>query len=412
MKQFHQILAMTLVAGVSACHQDDDSLGHLSPEVRDSAGVRIVESPDPPVGSRLAWQVASAPAVTIGRTDGDPPYLLDDVRDAARLPDGRIVVADGGSNELRVFDAFGVHTATWRRRGEGPGEFTSLAGVGPWPGDSLVAWNARGGAIPVFDLEGNLGRSIPITSSEPVAVAATLRGGTIVTFSESMAEASRTAGGRLLAQAVHYRSSDAAGRPTGSLGVHPGRRIYSSQIAGQAFMMPVPFSPSVSAAAWGEFAVVAPNHRYEIRAYSADGVLQRIIRRDRALIASTAAHFDAHFLDLLRQREIRPATEAERDEALRESRRAFGDIPLPETLPAFATLIADAQDFLWVRDFEVPAEVPSSPAWTIVDPEGVILGHVETPLGLEIHEIGVDYILGRATDDLGVEYVQLWPLTR
>ena len=34
------------------------------------------------------------------------------------------------------------------------------------------------------------------------------------------------------------------------------------------------------------------------------------------------------------------------------------------------------------------------------------------PEGLEIYEIGADYILGHAWDDLGVEYVQFWTLER
>ena len=42
-----------------------------------------------------------------------------------------------------------------------------------------------------------------------------------------------------------------------------------------------------------------------------------------------------------------------------------------------------------------------------------MLGFVETPAGLQdIYEIGEDYILGRATDELGVEYVQVWSLSR
>lgn len=177
-------------------------------------------------------------------------------------------------------------------------------------------------------------------------------------------------------------------------------------------MMSLPFSRTTAAASWSDLAVVAPSHRYEIRAYDADADLRRIVRRDHALIDSTPAHRDAHFLDLLRRQGIRPTTEADRDEALRESRRAFADLPIPETLPAFASLMADALDHLWVREFATPTEASSAPLWAVFDPDGRVLGYIETPRGLEIHEIGADYILARTTDDLGVEYVQLWPLSR
>ena len=404
-----QVLAITLAFSASTCHLDRDPPANAGSEVRDSADIQIIENPRPPTDSGPVWEVASEAALEIGSADGDPPYLFDNVRGATRLRDGRIVIADGGSGELRVFDAAGLHTATWSRAGEGPGEFSSLAGIHRWRGDSLVAWNARGVSIAVFDLHGSLGRTFSITSTEPSAVSSVLRGGGILTYRETLAQTSRTAGGRRSVQEIHYQVRNAEGRPTASIGVQPGREIYSTQVAGQAFMLVVPFSRSTSAIPWGDLVVVAPNHRYEIRAYDADGVLQRIVRRAHMLIESTPAHLDAHFLDLLG---ARPTTEAQRDDALRESRQAFGDIPLPETLPAFATIMSDALDHLWVQEFEEPTEELASPLWTIFDPGGLVLGHLETPLGLDVLEIGADYILGCTTDDLGVEYVQLWSIRR
>ncbi len=98
----------------------------------------------------------------------------------------------------------------------------------------------------------------------------------------------------------------------------------------------------------------------------------------------------------------------------------MGDIPLPETLPAFAALVTDALDHLWVREFrildgefEIPGqEVSEGPLWSVFDPDGHVLGFVETPLDLRIYEIGADYLLGHTTDELGVESVELWPLAR
>lgn len=43
---------------------------------------------------------------------------------------------------------------------------------------------------------------------------------------------------------------------------------------------------------------------------------------------------------------------------------------------------------------------------------GQALGFLETPAGLTILEIGADYLLGRATDNLEVESVQVWALER
>jgi len=48
----------------------------------------------------------------------------------------------------------------------------------------------------------------------------------------------------------------------------------------------------------------------------------------------------------------------------------------------------------------------------VFDSLGVWLGTVTTPPGLEVHEIGVDQIIGVAKDDYDVPYVQVHRLTR
>ncbi len=50
--------------------------------------------------------------------------------------------------------------------------------------------------------------------------------------------------------------------------------------------------------------------------------------------------------------------------------------------------------------------------WSRHGPDGEVLGFVETPEGLLIYDIGEDYILGRVTDEMDVEFIQLWALER
>lgn len=85
---------------------------------------------------------------------------------------------------------------------------------------------------------------------------------------------------------------------------------------------------------------------------------------------------------------------------------------LPDTHPAFRRVRADELDHLWVQEYFLPEEAGPNPIWTVFDPEGHVLGFMETPAGLRIFQIGADYILGYATDELGVEYVQMWSLSR
>ena len=133
------IPATLSVLSAMACQSDGAPGGPMS-QLHDSAGIQIVENARPPDGSRLGWRFDPEPTVSIGVLEGDEPHMLFNVSDATRLTDGRIVVINGGTMEMRVFDGSGAHVATWGGRGEGPGEFTDLHQVERLTGDSTIAW--------------------------------------------------------------------------------------------------------------------------------------------------------------------------------------------------------------------------------------------------------------------------------
>ncbi|MDE2984600.1 MAG: hypothetical protein OXU69_07830, partial [Gemmatimonadota bacterium] len=68
------------------------------------------------------------PEYQIGEVEGSEPYLFTRIAGARRLLDGRVVVLDRESCELRFFDGEGGFLERTGGRGEGPGEFTSR----PW----------------------------------------------------------------------------------------------------------------------------------------------------------------------------------------------------------------------------------------------------------------------------------------
>ena len=127
----------------------------------DSAGVRIVENARPADTAFLDWRIGPEPSVTIGVAVGDEAQMLFRVSDAVRLSDGRVVVAETSSSELKVFDPTGTRVGTWGGRGEGPGEFPEymLQRIEPWPADSIVAWYGPGWRVSAFDSEGNFDRT-------------------------------------------------------------------------------------------------------------------------------------------------------------------------------------------------------------------------------------------------------------
>jgi len=52
------------------------------------------------------------------------------------------------------------------------------------------------------------------------------------------------------------------------------------------------------------------------------------------------------------------------------------------------------------------------PTWTVFADDGHVLGTVDTPPGLEIYQIGNDYVLGVWRDETDVEHVRLYGLSK
>ncbi len=399
-------VALAVVAlGAAACQPDrGGSRGLRAGQERDSAGIRIVENVRPPEGSRLDW-IGPEPSLSIGEREGEDPYLLHRVLDAARLPDGRIVVANRSSGELRVFDASGTYLAAWGGEGEGPGEFYSggLVEVEPWRGDSIMAWySAHAGVISVFDDDGNFGRSFRLGGLPPDVRwprAPRADGTILVTVNEEP-----------VGSGIEIWNGD--GTRAAYLGSHSEFETYERFFElDQAFHpYPVVYSRTLEMGLWGDLVFVALSNRYEFRAFRADGALARIVRLDHDPRPTTQADHDRYVereITALRRRNPPVSGELlKREREFHESRQ------MAETFPVFSKAMGDAAGHLWVREYDFPGEERPAPLWTVFDPEGRVLGFVETPAALEIDEIGEDYVLGRTVDELGVESVQMWPLDR
>ena len=341
-------LVLTAIGGVGVSASMTHPVRFLS---GGTTKVRIVDNPRPPDGSRLGWRIGPQPVVSIGGGEGGDAAMFSDATDATILRDGRIVVADRGTSELRVFDRSGTHVATWGGEGWGPGQFTDLYQVEPFQGDSIVAWSQRNGRLTVLDSQGNFGRVLLL-----------------------------------------YRDA---------MQLHFQRYLLEPRRDPQVI-----FGRRLVVAPWGDLLVVNATDRYEIRAFAAEGTLARVVRRDHGPRTPTPTQVDAYVEARVAQ------APGEAVEQRMELRRHYQSVPVADHLPAFGTVMADALDHLWVEEYEVPGEDSSAPLWTVFDAEGRALGFVETPVGLEIQEIGANYIVGRVEDDLGVDFVQVWSLER
>ena len=403
------MLVPVLAVGFSACGDASETreTAGVPLQIEDSAGIRILENARPPEGSRLDWRIGPGPAVSIGAVEGEDPYLFTWPRDATKLGDGRIVVADYGSAQLRVFDgASGTHVATWGGRGEGPGEFLELWDVERVSGDSIIAWGHA--TMSLFDPDGNHVRTTRLEKHAPTPV-----GPRPVWPVAAMDDGSLLASlSRAHIDTVLVEIWDTEGNLRGSLGTHLAY-VPLTWVGG--VRSPEIFGWDLKLAPWGDLAIVTPSERYEIRAFSTDGALARIIRMEHVPRAPTDVHLESYIeVEVYNQvpDALADMMEGDAEEMRAQARRELRNAPVAEHFPAFASVMTDRAGHLWVEEYEVIGEEAEGVLWAVFDPDGRVLGFVETPEGLEVYEIGEDYILGRVQDELEVDYIQVWPLER
>lgn len=111
------------------------------------------------------WSLSEDPTLEIGVVEGEEEYQLHRVGGSVRLDDGRIVVANTGSRELRVFGPDGDFLGSVGRDGEGPGEFRSPSRIRRLAGDTLMVWDDGLFRISLFDAEGDFLAMAPLLPS-------------------------------------------------------------------------------------------------------------------------------------------------------------------------------------------------------------------------------------------------------
>ncbi len=379
--------------GLAACGAGDR--GATGPVVRDSAGIAIVENAAPAWEEAEAWRVAAEPEVEIGVLEGEPAYQLDRVIDAVRLSDGRIVVANGGTGELRYYAADGRHLRTAGGEGGGPGEFRWLGRLLRLPGDTILAADWGSDRLSVMDPAGEYvaSRSAP----EPTAH---LDDGTLL-VARTVRSGQQTPEPGYERNPIALVRYSAAGEALDTLAVLPGTesrvQMERSDSRVTLFRLRVPFGREFHVAAAADRIYAGAGDVWEVRVYSPDGAWIRAIRMQRPNPPVTGELIDRYRDEFL--------ANASSENARRQFERFLAEVEIPESIPAYGDLHTDAGGRLWVRHYPTPGE--DAPTWDVFDPDGRWLGGVETPAGLVIHDIGADYVLGVWKDELDVEHVRL-----
>ena len=395
-----------LLVPLAACGSGETSDSSAF-SVRDSAGIQIAESSAPAWKAGEEWTVGAEPTVEIGVVDGAPEYQLNRVTDARRQSSGQIVVTNSASNEIRLYDASGRHLRTVGGRGGGPGEFQTLLYTKLLPGDSLIAFDLMPQRVSIFSPGGDFVRSFQLESGADGAfpfASGVLRDGSVIAYIPQ-STGKQVDGLQRPSQLFLHYSRD--GKMLDTVAVQPGpERFVQTQPGKNGTMsmsqIPPMFSHNPVQAVNNDRVVFGENESYELAMYAPDGVVKRLVRRKVAPRPVT----DADFASLLDTRLAGYSDAARR----REMESTYRSLPRPDIMPFYDTVLFDDRANLWVREFQPAATTPLP--WTVFDPEGRMLGTVTLPDGLRTMQIGDDFVLGVWMDDLDVQHVRMYALTK
>lgn len=371
---------------------------------RDSAGIVIVENRIDTAPVRRGWRVAAEPDLVLGGLDAPESQQLYQVRGARLLAGGRVAIADGGSSQVRVYDGSGELVAFHGREGEGPGEFMHPVLVDALGGDTLVVYDNALRRVSLVHADSGFQRSYPVGAEGggfPVAVGLAPDGG--IAFGGGMFFSSDQG---FPSGAVRPSSRYVLLHPDGSVradwGEVPAAEMFARTDGGSFSATSLPFGRSTAAAVAGDRFWLGTADGWEIDGYTLDAELARIVRVALPEVRVTAALRDADLEEHLE-------AAADEDEA-RRIRASFADMPIPELVPPYQLFRVDAAGNLWVGEYLLPGAAARD--YTVIDPEGHVVGRVTMPERTLPTDIGADYVLGVTRDELDVERVTLWHLER
>lgn len=398
---------------VSACGGGADAIAEST--TRDSAGVTIVETAmdeaSPP-----SWHLSDAPLLTLGSVDGSPDEVLYRVVGAFRTSDGRLVVANAGSHEIRWYDSQGRVVARSGGEGDGPGEYKSIFGAGSAGGDSVAVYDFRERRVTIIGPDAAVTRTFrledpprPPGTEEPepgwpLMVGRLANGEFLASISPSKTPGTAYEG--IPEDTVEYVRYDATGARVGVAVQELGNESYVVSTANSVSTSSVSFGRNTEVALGPAEIWVGRTDTEDVRRYGPTGDLHLIVRRVRAPRPVTEEDVAAY-----KERRIAAIENPEWRQRFLE---IFEKTPFAKFHPTFAGIQVDPDGYLWVREYAFdPSSDDEAPSeWSVFDPDGNLVASVTVPAGRGILSVGRNHIVGRRTDDLSVEYVELYGLER
>jgi hypothetical protein len=308
---------------------------------------------------------------------------------------GRIYVSDWDAARVAVLDSTGALARTIGRRGLGPGEFRSLAGVQLLPGDSLLVYDAAAARLSVFPPDADepayvLNLAVSLGGAPPFRIQRTPGNqGYVALFRPGFTPDAATA------RRDEIRLLDLGGRPRGeALRTFPSRSFLRTDRAHGFAVMPNPFGGEGLYAVGPDGALhVAWNGAPAVETVGPDG---RTTGR---------LEFDYEPPPVTRE-DVRRAVAGLPKQMAARFQPVLED-SVPPRWPALRALLADDAGRLWVA---LNGDSREAVEWTVFEPGGAYRGSVFLPGDVEVLAVRRGRLLGVRQDELGVPSAVVYTL--
>ena len=287
---------MTLAAGtmLAACGESSRPRA----VVRDSAGIEIVQNEQPDSADLTWWQISDEPEIDIGAVEGSESETLFRVSDTKRLSDGRVVVANSGTSQIRYYDLDGKLDTIAGKSGDGPGEFRRITQLIVLPGDSVLVHDPAARRATLLDGQGRFVRTFAGDRVLTTLLGPAPGGGWIGSLFNPGGGPSR-AGGSLRPELVYARVTPDGNAVTDTIGRFVGTERYvlinqSSGKINSIEIFPPPLGRNTTVQLRGDMLIVGTQDAPELQVYNLDGALRQIIRTAPALTPVTQDHIDRY----------------------------------------------------------------------------------------------------------------------
>jgi len=370
---------------------------------RDSLGILIVEN-SAPAELRAPWIVDTSSVIDMGSQSDDPSQEFSGFVFPVLLSDGRIVVANGGSSELRFFGPDGKWMKSVGRHGDGPGEFRDLGWLDVGAGDTLRTYDWGLRRLSVFSPEGDFVRTVSlhtggeVSSPRPLGM---LRDGRLIAQSQNTVTLeSKPGAGR---DTVPLFALDLVRGVANPLGRFPGHEHLIHTGKGSVSAGSLPFGKDLHVLVHGSRVYVGTADGPEVMVLGTGRRVERVVRWTAASLAVTPADIEAY--TEANSREFGPGQEERRERFLLRLKQT----PFPKWKPAYAGLLAGPEGSIWVRRYTEPDQ--SAPVdFEVFDSTGRWLGGVRMPSGFDPARITAGAVVGTWRDKYDVQHVRVYRL--